>query len=695
AALLDRAARAGLPVPDGVVILGTTLAEASRAAITSTISGDDRRLAVRSAFASEDGDEQSRAGWFATELSVEPADVVEAIQRVRASAERHDRRVRPDVLVMAMVDARLAGVAFSETGTYDDLLNVTDGLGDQLVSGAVEGDRLLLPRLEIEPDGWRRRLQALLADVRGDFGDLDWDVEWADDGAVCWLLQVRPITARPRRDELLTLANHAEILPELPSALMTSTIAGAGPDLFAWYRRRVPGLPVDRDFLHVVAGRPMINLSLLEDMMRHLGLPTALVADSIGGRAGAERPAAPGRIIRRSPSLARLGWAQIAAVARSERNRRRVAAIGENGARSFGEALDQLHEAYVTLVTGMFPLSSAIGPPLALLRRSGTLAAHAASHRTITTELSLRLGELQRAPVDDRPRLLQAFLADFGHRGVYESDISRPRFADEPDLLVGDDVSADPADGAGAFGSLSGPATIAGRRGLRWWITRPVWLLVSRPITARERFRHEAMRSFASIRASLVELADHAHTAGLLPSRDDLWALDVETVRALDQGVAVSADHVAEIAATRERLASLRPPHVVSRFDDPESWSSQDSGVDGSEPHRWSGLPLTQGRVEGRAWVLSEPGEGPPEGDGHATVLIARSIDAGWVSTLQRVSAVAVEIGGDLSHGSILVRELGLPAVTNVRGVLDGIATGDLVALDADVGTVRRYPAGD
>ena len=70
-------------------------------------------------------------------------------------------------------------------------------------------------------------------------------------------------TAPPTRDERLTLANHAEILPELPSTLMTSVIAEAGPDLFEWYRRRVRGLPADRDFLYVVAGRPKINLSLL------------------------------------------------------------------------------------------------------------------------------------------------------------------------------------------------------------------------------------------------------------------------------------------------------------------------------------------------------------------------------------------------------------------------------------------------
>ncbi len=122
---------------------------------------------------------------------------------------------------MEMVTARHAGVAFSEPGTYDDLVNVASGLADGLVSGDVAGERLEIPRLERAERGWPTRLRALLADVRRVFGDEPWDIEWADDGDVCWLVQIRPITAPTIRNETLTAANHAEILPRLPSQLMT------------------------------------------------------------------------------------------------------------------------------------------------------------------------------------------------------------------------------------------------------------------------------------------------------------------------------------------------------------------------------------------------------------------------------------------------------------------------------------------
>ena len=55
-----------------------------------------------------------------------------------------------------------------------------------------------------------------------------------------------------------------------------------------------------------------------------------------------------------------------------------------------------------------------------------------------------------------------------------------------------------------------------------------------------------------------------------------------------------------------------------------------------------------------------------------------------------RVAGRVVETGGDLSHGSIILREIGLPAITNVRGVTRVIQTGDEVVLRAGSGVVER-----
>jgi pyruvate,water dikinase len=669
AALLDRACCAGLPVPAGFVLPdGASEAQAGAAALL--VGGSS--FAVRSAFTAEDGTTSSLAGWFATRLRVEPADVPDAVRDVRRSAVGRSSVGRRDVLVMAMVEAGHAGVAFSEPGYYDDLVNVAEGTAEHLVAGEEAGERVLLPRLERADRGWPRRLQRLLSRVRAVFGDEPWDVEWADDGRTCWLVQLRAVTRPSRRDEALTIANHAEILPPLPSRLMTSIIAEAGPELFAWYRRFDPSLPADRVFLEVVAGRPFINLSLLEDLLRHLGLPTRLVADSIGGPPEHPRSARPLRMARKGPVLARMGLAQVAAVARAHRNEERVAAAGRPAAATFTDALDGLRAAYVSLVTGMFPLSSAIGPPLAVLRRTGTLAEHAARHRTVTAELAEAVDAAHREPPGGPA--WQRLLDRFGHRGVYESDVARPRYRDDPSLLL--------APGAPVRAPVPVP-----QRTWRGWITAPVWALARPPLAARERLRDAAMRGFADLRDALVWLAESAVADGRLPAAGHLWLLDATEARRLDSGWRPSEQFWSERRAEQQSLSELDPPPVVHRFDDPAEWT-HDPVPAGDRLH---GLSLTDGVVRGRAWVLREPVSSLPDGfDPAHTVLVARAVDAGWIPTFALAAAVVVETGGDLSHGSILLRERGVPAVTNVRGVTRALSTGDPVEIRAGAGVVER-----
>jgi hypothetical protein len=270
---LHRAKAAGLPVPPGVLVLEEVLTHgldqrwiqnteegfviADREALQKTLDLPPvaSRVAVRSAFSREDGESQSLAGCFASFLNVPSPEVWPAVCRVWHSSRRLDAPCRRDVLIMAMVDARHAGVAVTETRHEDDLVNVTEGLGDRLVSGLVAGETLHLPKLRAfekpTETGFAGRLQRLLRDVRRVFGSRNWDVEFADDGRQCWLLQVRPLTRPVIRNEWFTYANHREILPPLPSPLMTSLIASCASDLFDYYRGFDARLPEHRPFIEV------------------------------------------------------------------------------------------------------------------------------------------------------------------------------------------------------------------------------------------------------------------------------------------------------------------------------------------------------------------------------------------------------------------------------------------------------------
>ncbi|MFN3345606.1 MAG: PEP-utilizing enzyme, partial [Chloroherpetonaceae bacterium] len=121
------------------------------------------------------------------------------------------------------------------------------------------------------------------------------------------------------------------------------------------------------------------------------------------------------------------------------------------------------------------------------------------------------------------------------------------------------------------------------------------------------------------------------------------------------------------------------------RYDDLEKKSEDEFGA-----VRLKGISLTSGEVAGTAWILREPETRLPNGfEKSNTILVARSVDAGWIPTFALVSGVVVETGGDLSHGSIILREIGLPAITNVRGATKHIQTGQRLKLNAAQGVVE------
>jgi pyruvate,water dikinase len=205
---------------------------------------------------------------------------------------------------------------------------------------------------------------------------------------------------------------------------------------------------------------------------------------------------------------------------------------------------------------------------------------------------------------------------------------------------------------------------------------------------AREEWRYDSMRAYAIVRERLVALAEQAVARGQLPSIDALWLLDMAEAARLDEGERFSAEFFTARRQEIAEQAAIDVPDLVYRFDDLTAATVLD---DADTVDALRGVSLTAGEVHGRAWVLREPAHQLPPGfDPHTTILVARSVDAGWIATFGQVAGAVIEIGGDLSHGSIILREIGLPAITNVRLATRHIATGDPLTLIAGRGVVRK-----
>ncbi len=101
------------------------------------------------------------------------------------------------------------------------------------------------------------------------------------------------------------------------------------------------------------------------------------------------------------------------------------------------------------------------------------------------------------------------------------------------------------------------------------------------------------------------------------------------------------------------------------------------------------GIPASSGHASGRVVVVDEPS---PDVDVDGCVLVCRVTDPAWMPLMQRCAALVTERGGPLSHAAIVARELGLPTVVGVRGVVDAARRAESARVDGAAGLVTLAP---
>jgi hypothetical protein len=216
--LLDEAARARLPVPDGAVVLDAFYRLACDKALVVVEDGRleipdppylsntlyhgvrlprfNRPVIIRPAFSSEsnhhqDTKAQRRKNAIAQTVDAnDPTAFALALGRVWSAAAALDDTWRRDTLVMEMIQSETSGTAVTSDSqatdrVYHPTMTATDeALHLPQISGWQRPDDTLPP--------YARRLQQLLRGVRRTFGRGAWNLEWADDGEICRLITVYP-----------------------------------------------------------------------------------------------------------------------------------------------------------------------------------------------------------------------------------------------------------------------------------------------------------------------------------------------------------------------------------------------------------------------------------------------------------------------------------------------------------------------
>jgi pyruvate,water dikinase len=189
-------------------------------------------------------------------------------------------------------------------------------------------------------------------------------------------------------------------------------------------------------------------------------------------------------------------------------------------------------------------------------------------------------------------------------------------------------------------------------------------------------------------RATFLKAFDVARTAGWEMGK----ALCREsTLQDPEDIFYLSFDEVKSLPLNAGELVKERRQQRVeyTRLELPERWqgSARPTPIlEASGPTVVSGLGASKGVVEGRVRVVLNLAESEPIQPGE--ILVCETTDPSWASYFLIAGGVVIDVGGILSHGAIVARELGIPCVINARNATRQLRTGDLVRIDGMKGTV-------
>ena len=175
---------------------------------------------------------------------------------------------------------------------------------------------------------------------------------------------------------------------------------------------------------------------------------------------------------------------------------------------------------------------------------------------------------------------------------------------------------------------------------------------------------------------------------GLTSSPDDMFFLLWGEIKALATGVRTPEDIAQVIEARR------RDYQWSQRVDVPKLQEGTPRTLDATDtPHglELDGMGVSPGRVTGVARVVTDPRSSAYIEPGE--ILVAPVTDVAWTPLFAQAAGLVVEVGGLLSHGSIVAREYGVPAVVGVTGATRTIRTGDRITLDGATGQVLKLTA--
>ncbi len=308
------------------------------------------------------------------------------------------------------------------------------------------------------------------------------------------------------------------------------------------------------------------------------------------------------------------------------------------------------------------------------------------------------LAELQRIPAAQAVLVqLAAFLKRHGHHCINEAEIERPRWIEAPEQVIeliagylraGEAANPHKAERRQRERREEAVAYVEGRLDpLRRRVFRRQLEQAQASVRCRDNTRYHAVKLFLVFRRGDTELGRRYAGRGWIEEPDDIYFLAMQEIEAvINAGTPACAglDLRAIVAARRQAYSfwrNFREPEAIDWQGKPITVAERASG------NVLRGIAASGGQARGPARLVSDPAQARTLRPGE--ILVTRATDPGWTPVFPLIAGLVFEVGGQLSHGAIVAREYGVPAVVNVKEAMERIREGQIIRVDGSSGRVE------
>ena len=230
------------------------------------------------------------------------------------------------------------------------------------------------------------------------------------------------------------------------------------------------------------------------------------------------------------------------------------------------------------------------------------------------------------------------------------------------------------------------------------WVLKRTRHLVSN----RENLRYERTRGYGTVRDIFSTLGSNFQKLNAIDSDRDIFYLTHEEIFDYIQGTSITDDLKPLIQLRKESYKSfeneakpaerVKTDGVVYKINDLTQEHAAEGEISEENENVIKGLGCCPGVVRKAVRVILDPREiHSLDGD----ILVTVSTDPGWVTLFPTASGILVEKGSLLSHSAIVSREMGIPCVVGITGLIGKLKTGDVVEMNGSSGLVKLIESTD